>query len=645
MIQISYKKTFFLCISLVSFLVVACYEPKDDQKVPQFHSQNNLIIPKPVLVHTESGNFRLSPNVKITKDKSRDELTSISNYLSNAIENIIGFPLEITHSDRIRKNAILLELLTEQNNSIGDEGYILEVKPSMIHISANKAAGIFYGVQSLVQLIPETFENNENINKSEIVISCVYIEDYPRFGWRGLLLDAAHWWYEREDIMKYIDQMSKYKYNTLTLHLTNDNAWRIEIKAFPKLNEIGSWRVPRTGIWGTFEEPQPGEKATYGGYYTHEELKGLVKYAQERHVTIVPKIELPGHMLALIASYPETSCTGLQYSVNPGSRRKYGEIPYEMCAGKDSNFDMLDKILDEYVEIFPSEYIHIGGDEVNFSFWRTCPNCQQRMKEENLQNVEELQSYFIKRVSGMLNSKGRKLVGWDEILKGGLAPNATVMSWRGITGGIEAAQMKHDVVMAPNTYTYFDYRQTDRNIIPETYCWGQLSLNQVYNWEPVPDNVDPQYIIGGQGQLWSEFMPHLRQVEYMTWPRALALAEVLWSPQNARDLDKFILRAENHFSRFERENVKYATSIYDPTITPVQNSEGLISIKFSTEAKGIDIHYTFDGTIPDNYSPKYDWNEVEIPKGASQIWAVTYRNGERVGKWLSISTDEIKKRL
>jgi len=643
MIHRSYKNFYFHYLFLVSFLLVSCSELKDDHDVVQSYSKNNLVIPKPVLVQSELGNFSLTSKVKITKDESQEELTSISNYLSNTIEDIVGFPLEITNSDRITKNAINLELLTEQNDSIGDEGYILQVKPSIVHIRANKPAGIFYGVQTLIQLLPETFGTNVNIKKH--IIHCVYIKDYPRFRWRGLLFDAAHWWYEKEDIMKFIDQMAKYKYNTLTLHLTNDNAWRIEIKSFPKLTEIGSWRVSRAGVWNTYEPPHPGEKATYGGFYTQEDLRELVKYAQERKVTIVPKIELPGHMLALIASYPETSCTGLQYDINPGIRREYGKIPYEMCAGKESNFEMLDKILDEYVEIFPSEYIHIGGDEVDYSFWKTCPKCKQRMKDEKLQNVEELQSYFIKRVSNMLSSKGRKLIGWDEILNGGLAPNATVMSWRGINGGIKAAQMKHDVVMAPNTYTYFDYRQTDRNVIPETNCWGYLNLSKTYNWEPIPDGVEPQYIIGGQGQLWSEFMPHLRQIEYMTWPRSLALSEVLWSPRDGRNIDNFLLRTESHFHRFKMNKINYSTSIYDPMVAPVISKENSMQLKLSSEVKGLDIYYTFDGTIPDNFSSKYEDHPIDIPTGATSFWAVTYRNGERMGKWLSISIEELKKRL
>ena len=640
-----YKKVILFLMVSGFFIGFSCSNPKSENNKVKTSQDPINIIPKPVLIRTEPGNFSITSDVVIIADDTQKEIISISNLLLERVEDISGHALKIKSSVSGNSNSIHLELLSEQNEIIGTEGYILEIKPSEVHIRANKPAGVFYGVQSLIQLLPARLENNENHNEMQLDIPCVYAEDFPRFGWRGLLFDAAHWWYEKEDIMKYIDQMAKYKYNVLTLHLTNDNAWRIEIKAFPKLNEIGSWRVPRTGSWNSFEPPYPGEEAIYGGYYTQEELKELVKYAQERYVKIVPKIELPGHMGALIASYPSTSCTGLEYDVNPGSPRKYGEIPYEMCTGKESNFEMLDKILSEYVEIFPSEYIHIGGDEVNKSFWKTCSKCQKRMAEENLQNVEELQSYFIKRVEKMLSDKGRKLIGWDEILEGGLAPSATVMSWRGVEGGIKAAQMKHDVVMAPNTFTYFDYKQTDRNIIPETNSWGLLRLSQTYQWEPVPESVDPQYIIGGQGQLWTEFMPHLRQIEYMTWPRAFALAEVLWSPKNERNIDEFLSRVETHFPQFEREQVNYATSIYDPIVTPVKDKEGLMQLKFSSEVKGLDIYFTFDGTIPDNFSPKYEEQPVRIPNGAAQLWAVTYRNGEHVGKWLTISIEELQKRL
>ncbi|MCE5345574.1 MAG: family 20 glycosylhydrolase [Bacteroidales bacterium] len=599
------------------------------------------IIPKPVLVRSEPGYFNLTSDVRIIATAENPEINVIANRLSKQIENNIGLKLKVSSSVTNKDKTIRLILTNEQNTSIGKEGYVIEIKSSGIDISANKPAGIYYGVQSFIQLLPVEIKNNTG--ESRTSIPCVYIMDYPRFVWRGLLLDVAHHFFEKEYVMKFIDQMSKYKYNILQLHMTNDNGWRIEIKEFPNLNRTGSWRVPRTGIWGSFEQPQAGEKATDGGYYTQDDIKELVRYAQERYVTIVPGIEVPGHSLAMIASYPSLSCTGLQYDINPGSPRSK-EVPYAVCPGNESVFEMLDKILTEYASLFPGEYIHIGGDEVSKDFWKNCPKCQKRMADENLKDVEELQSYFIKRIEKILNSKGKKLMGWDEILEGGLAPGASVMSWRGMEGGIKAARMKHHVVMSPTQYCYFDYKQTDPKIVPEPINWGLLRLSQVYKFEPVPDNVDPQYILGGQGNVWSEHIPTCRQNDYMTWPRAMALAEVLWSPKVERDIDEFIPRLEAQFPSFDRDQVNYAKSIYDPIITPVRTQDGLMQIIFSSEVKGLDVYYTFNGTIPDNFSLKYKQQPVNIPKGATQVWAITYRNGKPVGKLLVITIEELQRR-
>jgi hexosaminidase len=594
-------------------------------------------IPKPVEVKPGIGYFNLSSGIKIVADAENAEVNHISVVLSELAAKR-GIQLKI--SSAAGGKAVRLSLNAEPDKLLGDEGYELEIKKSGIHIRANRPAGLFYGVQSLLQLFPVEKGNRNNALK----IPCVYVKDYPRFTWRGLLFDAAHQYFDIECIRKYIDQMARYKYNILQLHMTNDNAWRIEIKAFPGLNKIGSRRVPRTGIWGTFEQPQPGEKATAGGYYTKEDLKDLVRYAQDRYVTIVPGIETPGHSLALIASYPSMSCTGKQYDVNPGSPRSR-EVPYAVCPGNDSVFNMLDKILTEYCEIFPGKYIHIGGDEVDKHFWEKCPKCRKRMAVEKLKNVEELQSYFIKRIEKILISKGKKLVGWDEILQGGLAPEATVMSWRGMEGGITAAKMNHHVVMTPTQFCYFDYGQTDPKIVPREKNWGLLRLGQVYKFEPIPDNVDAQYILGGQGNLWSEFIPSIRQMEYMTWPRGMALAEILWSPKTERNIDEFLSRLETHFPFFDRDQVKYSRAVYDPIIIPEKNSEGKMQITFSSEVKGLDIYYTFDGTLPDSYSSRFDQKPVEIPKGVTQIWATTYRDGKRLGEFLSITTEDLLKRL
>jgi len=632
----------FHILALVILTAFVCRCSFHGEKKYSDHDRNGDVskinlIPWPVELNPGIGYFRLASGMRIVAELSNPEIKNIAQLLSEMASRS-GIRLKIRSGGSSK--AIRLVLNTESDGTLGNEGYILDIKRSGVQISANKPAGLFYGVQTFSQLLPVEEQDTD----SEVRIPCMVVKDYPRFSWRGLLFDAAHQYFDLDCVKKYIDQMAKYKYNVLQLHLTNDNAWRIEIKAFPKLNQVGSWRVPRTGIWGTFEQPQPGEKATFGGYYTQDQLKDLVKYAQERYVTILPGIETPGHSLALIASYPSMSCTGKQYDVNPGSRRSK-EIPYAVCPGNDSVFYMLDKILTEYCAIFPGEYIHIGGDEVDKHFWEKCPKCKKRMAEEKLKNVEELQSYFIKRVEKILKDKGKKLIGWDEILEGGLAPEATVMSWRGMGGGIQAARMQHHVVMSPTQFCYFDYGQTDAKIVPREKNWGLLRLSQVYKFEPVPDSVDSQYILGGQGNLWSEFIPNCRQMEYMTWPRGLALAEVLWSPKAERNIDEFLSRMETHLPRFDRDLVKYSRAVYEPIITPVRNSEGAMQITFSSEVKGLDIHYSFDGTLPDQYFPRYEQKPLDIPKGATQIWAVTYRDGKPMGSMLSITAQELATRL
>jgi len=643
----------FLCqktrISWIFILILAAYicscsspgeknNPvnPDESGVAKFN-----FLPMPVEVKPLRGFFTLVSGMKIIADTQNQELSRIAAGMAE-MASASGVNMKVASSGNGK--AVHLELNTTPDTTLGVEGYLLEVKREGIFIRANKPAGLFYGMQTLRQLLPTEDGKAGEISKDDLQIPCVYVKDYPRFSWRGLLFDAAHQWFGIESVKRYIDQMAWYKYNVLQLHMTNDNAWRIEIQALPRLNQIGSWRVPRTGIWGTFEQPQPGEKATAGGFYTREELKDLVRYARERYVTIVPGIETPGHSLALIASYPSMSCTGKQYDVNPGSPRSR-EVPYAICPGNDSVFVMLDKILSEYCEIFPSQYIHIGGDEVDKHFWEKCPKCRKRMAEERLNNVEELQSYCIKRVEKILENKGRKLIGWDEILEGGLAPAATVMSWRGMEGGITAARMNHHVVMSPTQYCYFDYAQTDPKIVPKEKNWGLLRLSKVYQFEPVPDSVDARYILGGQGNLWSEFIPNLRQMEYQTWPRGMALAEVLWSPKKERNTDDFLSRVEAQFPLFDRNQVKYSKAVYDPIITPVRNGEGVLQITFSSEMKDLEVYYTFDGTLPDHFSPRYNGQPLDIPKGATQIWATTYRNGQQMGSTLSITVEELWKRL
>jgi hexosaminidase len=449
------------------------------------------------------------------------------------------------------KDKITLQL-TQDSDSIGDEGYRLSVKDDGILISASKPAGLFYGVQTLIQLVPENGKK----------IPFVEITDYPRFTYRGLHLDVGRHMFPAAFIKKYIDLLAHHKMNRFHWHLTEDQGWRIEIKKYPKLQEIGAFRR-ETGIGkNTTATPIADRKydgVRYGGYYTQEEIKDIVKYASERQVTIIPEIELPGHALAALSSYPNLGCTGGPYE----PARAWGVFEDVFCAGKEETFVFLQDVLDEVTQLFPGEYIHIGGDECPKTRWEVCPHCKKRMKTEKLQNTHELQSYFIQRIEKYLNTKGKKIIGWDEILEGGLAPNATVMSWRGEEGGIAAAKENHDVVMTPGKWCYFDHYQDTTGSEPLA-IGGFTPVSKVYGYEPVPPQLsadEAKHVLGAQANVWTEYITSPDHVEYMVYPRACAMAEVVWSPKGQRDYNDFVSRMQTHVKRLAGWNVNYAKHI------------------------------------------------------------------------------------
>jgi len=586
-------------------------------------AENVHIIPEPVSVKEQAGHFTLTSATTIAA--TVDSFTSTAAWLSDHFHLQQG------------KGGKRITLITPADrNILGAEGYTLSVTPSGIRISANTAAGIFYGMQTLLQLVPVEAVPGQPTN-----IPCVEITDYPRFGWRGLMLDVSRHFFTKDEVKHYIDDMVRYKYNTLHLHLSDDQGWRIEIKSLPQLTQHGAWRVARTGRWGEYLPPLANEPTPYGGFYTQEEMREIIRFAAERHVTILPEIDIPAHSLALISSYPNLSCTQLQYSVNPGARPPIRE-DNALCIGNDSIYLVLDKIITEVAALFPNPYIHIGGDEAYKGFWATCPKCQKRMHDENLKNVEELQSYFVKRIETIVNSKGKKLIGWDEILEGGLAPSATVMSWRGMSGGVAAAKMNHPVVMTPWDYVYIDLYQGEPNVEPPTY--GMCRLKDSYTWDPVPDSVDEKLILGGQGNLWSESVPTFRHAEYMTWPRGLALAEVYWSPKKARNWDDFTKRMEQEFKRMDAAGIKYARSAFNPILVPKRLPGGDLTVGITTEIGGLDLYYTFDQTNPDPTYPKYDGTPVRFPMGANQINVVAYRDGHPIGMQIGVKKDDLIKR-
>src|SRR5450759_1680485 len=599
------------------------------------------LIPQPVEIQQSDGSFALIKTSTIGFDSQ--ESRKIAEMLCQKLNLSTGFSFKPQEAGSIQFN--LNKVTVTQ---IGKEGYTLVSSPKGVVISANAPAGLFYGMQTLLQLLPKEIESKMVINMPWTIPS-VKITDYPRFGWRGIMLDVSRNFFTKEEVKHYIDQIAEYKYNTLHWHLTDDNGWRIEIKSLPKLTEVGAWRVPRFGQFGDRTAPKPGEAATVGGFYTQADIKEIVQYAKDRNVTILPEIDVPGHSMSAIASYPELSCTkDPNTKVNPGSSFSewFNDGTFKMKIDNTLNpsdekvYEFLDKVFTEMAVLFPNPYIHVGGDECFKGFWTKDPGCQALMKKMNMTHPEELQAYFMKRVEGILKAKGKKLIGWDEILEGGIGPEATVMSWRGIKGGIEAAKLGHDVVMTPTTFAYLDYQQGEQTIEPPIY--SNLRLSKCYSYEPVPEGVDAKYILGGQGNLWTEQVVTLHHAEYMTWPRGWALAEDFWSPKESKNWANFVLRVEKQFERAEIEGVNYSPAIYDAIIN-VRGKEGEMTLEMDSEVPGLDIYYTIDGAMPNIYSIKYS-NPFKLPSGPITVRVITYRNGKQIGHLVTLRPEDLKKR-
>jgi len=602
------------------------------------------IIPEPVSVVKNSGNFIL-PNNIIIETNGNKEVNGIASMLSQQLSAPTGYTVSTINKTN-PSATIRLVLNSSADKTIGNEGYTLSVTANNISISANKPAGLFYGVQTLLQLFPKEIESKSFLKNINWQAPCVAITDYPRFGWRGLMFDVARHFFTKQQVKDFIDEMVKYKYNLLHFHLTDDEGWRIEIKSFPKLTSVGAWNVKRIGYFDTFSPPTPDEPRDYGGFYTQDDIKELVQYAKERFVNVLPEIDVPGHSLAAIAAYPELSCSGQIHGVGSGEEIKdwtnhVALVDDNLCPANENVYTFLDKVLTEVVQLFPFEYIHMGGDETFKTFWEKSDAVKTLMQKNGLKNMEEVQSYFEKRVEKIVESKGKKFMGWDEILEGGLAPSAIVMSWRGVKGGIEAAKMGHEVVMSPTTFAYLDYMQSDAIIEPHVY--ESLRLNKAYSFEPVPDGVDAKYIKGGQGNLWSEQLYNTRHMQYMLWPRSLAIAECLWSPKEKKDWDNFTKKTEATFERMDVQQVKYSRAMFDPIFTAKKDANDSLQIELSTEVNGLDIYYSFDNSHPDNFYPKYT-SPLSVPQQSVMLKVITYRDGKPIGRQIDMPISELRKR-
>ncbi|GAB3823764.1 glycoside hydrolase family 20 protein [Pontibacter rugosus] len=551
------------------------------------------------------------------------ELRGIADKLAASIAAATGVQPQVVEKKAPAKAKNIIQLaLTPTPDTLGREGYTLEVSPDRVILAANKPNGLFWGTQTLRQLLPPA------PTKAPVALPAVSIADKPRYGWRGMHLDVTRHFFPVAFVKEYIDYLAMHKLNTFHWHLTDDQGWRIEIKKHPKLTEVGAWR-DSTLIGHYWDLPQTYDNERHGGFYTQEQIKEVVRYAQERYITVVPEIEMPGHAVAALAAYPELSCTGGPFHVES----KWGIFKDVFCSGNEQTFTFLEDVLTEVMALFPSEYIHIGGDESPKDRWKECPKCQRRMAQEGLKDEHELQSYFVQRMEKFVNARGRRIIGWDEILEGGLAPNATVMSWRGTKGGIAAAKQKHGVVMTPGTHLYFDHYQGARALEPVT-IHGYSPLSKVYAFEPTPAELteaERKYILGAQANLWTEYIATEEHVQYMVFPRIAALSEVLWTPAKLKNWENFKQRMRRQYQRYDALGVNYARSVFQVrqqlTLDAKRNAA---TVTFETDAAGTDIHYTLDGSTPTSRSPK-DSNPFEVEK-AAVIKAGSFVDGKLVGQ-------------
>lgn len=564
------------------------------------------IIPKPLSLQVGTGTFRITPRTRLVVRQDDPRLKFVAEYIRDAVKEAAGLTLHIaSREDRPAKNTIALS--TADHPELGPEGYVLKSAPDSVTIEGGGSAGAFYAAQTLLQLLPPGIYSRTRVKGLTCTLPSVLVKDRPRYRWRGMMLDVSRHFFDKSFVKKFIDGLAMHKLNTFHWHLADDQGWRLEIRKFPKLMQVSAWRTNKEDMnWSVRPEQKPGEPATYGGYYTQEDIREIVAYASARHITIVPEIEMPAHATAVIAAYPEFSCTGGPFTVATGGLWPIKDI---YCAGNDSVFEFLEEVLTEVTELFPGTYVHIGGDEADKTEWKRCVKCQARIKSENLKDESELQSYFIKRIERFLASKNRRLIGWDEILEGGLPPAATVMSWRGIAGGIEAAKSGHDVVMAPTSNCYLDYYQGDWRTEPAA-IGGYLPIRTVYAYEPTPDTLtasEATHILGTQGNLWAEFIPDPAKSEYMTYPRIAAIAEVGWTRREQRNWDDFALRLDTQMARYARRGINASRAAFTPVLQDTfDTATWKRTVKIQSEIGQDRIRYARGGKHPTYNSPLYD---------------------------------------
>lgn len=595
------------------------------------------VVPEPVMLQQGEGSFTLKGNPRVSMVGIGQNSPTVR-YVMKSLRSAHIHPslVEVGSSSDIE--LVLNDTVSEL---LGDEGYQLEVNASGIRLSANTERGLFYAYQTMVQMLPPDVMK---VKYSSIVMPECRITDYPRFAWRGAHLDVSRHFFDAKFVKKYIDVMASYKLNRFHWHLTDDHGWRLPSERWPRLNSVGSWRVER-GIdkWNDQEPAREGEKPTYGGFYTREEIADIVEYAAERGIEVVPEVELPGHSSAILASYPQLACDDSTYVVALG---RYWPPKAILCAGNDSVLTFLCDVMDEVCELFPSRYIHIGGDEAFKGNWKRCQRCQRRIRTEHLEGEEQLQSWMVAQVQQYLAGKGKTIVGWDEIMgmKEGawssdgavsddnplVSKDAVVMSWRGVQPGLTAARAGYNVIMCPTKYCYLDYYQADRRYQPPA-IGGYTTLEKVYAFDPVPSGTESSVaakVLGGQCNLWAEFIPTTQQAEYMLLPRMLAISECVWSPREQKDWNRFRRKVEVHKERLGARGYNYCEGEFSPQFNVRKVDEQTMNVSITTEVPNTYIFYTTDGSQPTRQSDIYV-GPINLARGTHIKLLPVYKDVER----------------
>ena len=603
---------FSLCISLVA--------------------QSHFIVPQPAKIEKSQGSFTFSPQTVISVERAEQRRSA--ELFADLFRASAGFSPKVSTADAQNASVRL-----KTDATLAPEAYRLKISPSKIDISAADNAGFFYAFQSLRQMLPTAIEQSFLQPETAWTVPCGEVEDAPRFGYRGLMLDVSRYFIPKETVMKTIETMSSLKLNKLHLHLVDDNGWRLEIKRYPRLTEVGAWRVNRNNeVFSARQNPRPGEPTTIGGFYTQDDMREIIAFAAERQVEIIPEIEMPAHTVSSLSAYPHLACPAVDefIGVLPGLGGDMAKVVY--CAGNDSVFSFIENVLDEVMALFPSKYIHLGGDEADKHYWKKCPLCQERMKQENIANEEELQGWFMQRVSQYVQSKGREVMGWDELTNSTIPKDAIIYGWQGDgSAALKAAKLGHRFVLTPARTLYLIRYQGPQWFEPTTY-FGNNTLKNVYDYEPVSPDWDERtksLLMGVQASLWTEFCSSPQDVEYLVFPRLVAFAETAWQAKDRKDWNGFLPRLDAFNKRLEARRVNYATSMFnlDHAVKPSEN--GALSVELSCIRTDVEIRYTTDGNLPDATSALYT-KPFSVEENAA-VRAAAFIGDSRKGEILTLN--------